>query len=225
MGTENIFRKPLLSFFFFFMFFFSAFSQIKDVIGKMESPEKTKHSSIQPDFSTEKLALFITKDAITDTEKVLNIYGWITKNISYDNELMRSEALQRQIYISEENIIQQALDRKMALCGGFALLFKSLCADVGIMAEVVDGFTKDYSGRFRGRKTPHHTWNAVKLNGEWQLLDITWAISHGSGNKPDNFWFLTRPQDFIYSHYPENEIWTLLRNPISLSEFKKSIHR
>lgn len=158
---------------------------------------------------------------MTNSEKAIDIYNWITQNIAYDNELMRSEKLQKQIYTSEENVIKNVLQRKMALCGGFAFLFKQMCADVGITAEVVHGFTKKYSGKIRKNKTPEHTWNAVKINGKWQLLDITWAISHGTKKNPDDFWFLTNPSEFILSHYPANRKWTLVNNPVSFLEFQQ----
>lgn len=201
---------------------YSASSQIGFVIDKKESFKKVNVTQSKPDFSTKRLAFSITRNAISDADKIEDIYSWIALNISYDNELMRSEKLQKQIYVSEENIIKNVLDRKMALCGGFAYLFKSLCADVGIEAEVVHGFTKDYSGRLQERKMPHHTWNVVRFNGKWQLLDITWAISHGNEKQPDNFWYLTKPEDFIYSHYPEQSKWTLMENPISFSDFRNN---
>ncbi len=149
------------------------------------------------------------------------IYKWIASNISYDNELRLSPKLQKEFYTSEENVIKKVLERNMALCGGFAFLFKSLCEDVGVPAEVVHGFTKDYSGKIQKNKKPNHTWSAVKLNGQWQLLDITWAISYGSNNKTDDFWFLTSPANFILSHFPEDRKWTLLGNSISFSEFQR----
>lgn len=195
--------------------------QLRNVIGTYSPPKNEVSKKQGSNFSTKNLAYSITRNAQSDSEKVIDIYKWITHNISYDNELMRSEKLQKKIYISEENVVKKVLERKMALCGGFALLFKYLCADVGITAEAVDGFTKDYSGNLQNRKIPNHTWNVVKLNGKWELLDITWAIGHGSADKPDGFWFLTKPTDFIYTHYPEESKWTLIENPISFSEFKK----
>ena len=198
-------------------------AQIGAVIGNGKSYNKSIHKEKTSSFSTKELAFSITRNAASDAEKAFEIYKWITENISYDHELMRNETLQKQVYTSEENVIKNVLQRKMALCGGFAFLFKQLCADVGISAEVVHGYTKKYSGKVQNSKTPEHTWNAVKLNGKWQLLDITWAISHGTAKKPDDFWYLVKPSEFILSHYPENTKWTLLKNPISLSEFQKLI--
>ncbi|SRX73242.1 hypothetical protein AEQU3_00677 [Aequorivita antarctica] len=200
-------------------FGFNSFGQIGAVIDNNRTHKKSFPKENKTIFSTKTLAFKITKNAATDTEKATAIYKWIAANISYDNELRRNVKLQKEFYISEENVIKKVLERKMALCGGFAFLFKNLCEDVGISAEVVHGYTKDYTGKAQKNKKPDHTWNVIKLNGKWQLLDITWAISHGSNVTPDDFWFLTRPSDFIYSHYPEDKKWLLLNNPISFSEF------
>ncbi len=209
--------KRLLIFFLGCTLFANA--QIGAVIGGAEieiRPNEVK--GLEP-LSTKKLAFSITRNAASDSEKVFEIYKWIAENISYDHELMRNEQLQKQIYTSEENVVRAVLNRKKALCGGFSFLFKKLCADVGISAEAVHGYTKKYSGRITNRKTPDHTWNVVKLNGKWNLLDITWAIGHGTDGKADNFWYLVNPSEFILSHYPQDQKWTLLKNPISREKF------
>ncbi len=213
-------RKQLL-FLFLVLFGINSFAQIGAIIGKDNGHREYISKKQKPTFSTEKLAFAITKNAKSDNDKVLAIYKWITSNISYDNELRLSPKLQKEFYTSEENVLKKVLERRMALCGGFAFLFKSLCEDVGISAEVIHGFTKDYSGKIRKAKQPNHTWNAVKLNGKWQLLDITWAISYGSKSSTDDYWFLTKATNFIYTHYPEESKWTLLEKPISFSEFQK----
>ncbi len=213
-------RKQFI-FLLFIFFGISSIAQIGAVIGKDNTHIEYNPVKNKSTFSTEKLAFAITKDSRTDTDKVRAIYRWITSNISYDNELRLSSKLQKEIYTSEENVLRKVLERKMALCGGYAFLFKSLCENVGISAEVIHGFTKDYSGKIRKAKQPNHTWNAVKLNGKWQLLDITWAISYGSKSSTDDYWFLTKATNFIYTHYPEESKWTLLEKPISFSEFQK----
>lgn len=200
--------------------------QKRNVIGRYV-PEKTSASKkvSKKNVSKKKDALLelaqkITVNANTDSEKVYSIYKWIAANIVYDNTLRHSKKLQNEIYVSEESVVSNALKRRMALCGGFSFLFRDLCEKVGVSAEVVHGFTKDAYGNIQDYNTPNHTWNVVKLNGKWQLLDITWAIGYGNKNKPDDFWYLTRPKDFIYSHYPENRKWTLMNESISFSDFK-----
>ncbi|MCG2418072.1 hypothetical protein K8089_03485 [Aequorivita sp. F47161] len=202
---------------------FSSAAQIGAVIGKAGGTKERPVNKKKTSFSTEKLAFAITKDATSEKQKVRAIYNWITANISYDNELRLSAALQNEFYTSEEKVLQKVLERKMALCGGFAFLFESLCKNVGIAAEVIHGFTKDYSGKIVNSKKPNHTWNAVKIDGQWQLLDITWAISYGNNKGTDDFWFFTKPSNFIYTHYPMEQKWTLLEQSISLSEFQKPL--
>lgn len=197
--------------------------QIGNVIGKYSPPKSviSKERKIAGN-QKNRLARIITKNISSDREKVRAIYGWITQNISYDNRLRTDKALQRRIYVSEENIVDNVLEREMALCGGYAFLFRDLCAEVGVTAKVVHGYSKDFTGRARSYKQPNHTWNVVKLDGQWHLLDITWAIGYGSAGKADDFWFLVDPKSFIYSHYPEDPKWTLVGNPISFATFKKN---
>lgn len=211
-------RRSLYTISLFLIFGGSLYGQIGDIIEKKQS--RTKHSNKnETAVLTKKLAQRITKDTQSDSEKVYAIYHWIATNISYDNQLRLNTDLQKKIYVSEENVIKNVLERRKALCGGFAFLFKELCENVGVSAEVVHGFTKNYSSKIPDDKTPTHTWNVVKLNGNWKLLDITWAVAHGQSNIPDDFWYLTNPRDFIYSHYPEDPRWILLPSAISLTEF------
>ena len=69
-----------------------------------------------------------------------------------------------------------------------------------------------------------HAWNAVKINGAWYLLDSTWGA--GYTDEQNNFvfdfddeYFLMPPEQFIYTHFPEDAKWQLLSTPISNNEF------
>ncbi len=192
-------------------------AQGKTIIGKRASyknPRNTKHKAIaQPQKTiTKNLAQQITRGKFTDAEKAKAIFTWIATTIEYDTELRLNKKLQKQIYTSEANVITQALQRKKALCGGYAFLFKQLCEDVGIKAEIVHGFTSQGTTNITTSDTPEHTWNAVYLNGSWKLLDVTWAVSHGSPKKPQMFWFCTSPSDFIKTHLPQERKWRLTHN-------------
>lgn len=41
----------------------------------------------------------------------------------------------------------------------------------------------------------------------------------------DDFYFLTDPEEFIYTHFPDEERWQLLEAPISLEEFEKRVFK
>lgn len=220
-------RKTFLLFVFFSLSL-SASAQIggKIITKRKVKPTKTTSVVSSDAIKIDRLAFSITRNSKSEKEKIEAIYRWIASNIAYDHELGRRKDLQRQIYTTENNVVQEAIKREKALCGGFAFMFRDLCEELGIKAEVIHGFTKDYVGGVQtNKKVPHHTWNAVKVDGHWRLLDITWAIGHGGKNKPDDFWFLTPAYEFIYSHYPEDPKWTLLPNPISFVEFQNPIRK
>jgi transglutaminase/protease-like cytokinesis protein 3 len=209
----------------FFICCLSGYSQIGNVISQRgntseRSQVRLKRGDSQNNLNLQKLAIQITKNVHTEAQKAEAIFFWIASNIEYDTALRLDATLQKQIYTSEENVIQAVLKRKKALCGGYAFLFEVLCKEVGIEAKTIHGYSKKYTPTSRNRKIDH-TWNAVKLNGRWQLLDITMSRSQSRTGVPDKFWFATKPSDFIKTHYPEDVRWALLRRPISFSEFNR----
>ena len=80
----------------------------------------------------------------------------------------------------------------------------------------------------------NHSWNAVYVDGSWHLVDCHWASRYlrssdgesssstgdSDGNKNygfdyDDFYFMTVPDEMIYSHLPVDEKWQLLESPWS----------
>lgn len=197
----------------------TAQSQIGSVIGYKNSAiikdSPARKSESNQTLVLKKMAFNITKGKKTESEKAKAIYFWITKNISYDHELRFNKKLQSDFYSSKEKVIQKVLERNKALCGGYSWLFEQLCKQVGIEVRTIHGFTK----LAMTYKKPNHSWNAIKINGTWCLLDITWSVSNGEISNPDMYWYLTNPNDFIKSHYPEDMEWTLLETPPSILDF------
>ena len=180
-------------------------AQIGNIIIKKQTTKIKKNTTISNlDKDLYRLSRIITKNAVTENEKSQAIFNWIATTITYDNELHHSKKLQKQFYTTEANVISQVLKRKKALCGGYALLYRELCESAGINAKIVHGYTDKMGGKPKITGTVNHTWNQVKLNGNWYVLDITWAISHGTPNKPNTFWYKTKPRDFYRSHLPED---------------------
>lgn len=196
-------------------------SQIGDVINTRISSERIKRSAKETHVNTKSLAKQITKYSRTDFEKAEAIFIWIASNIAYDNELRTNFKLQKSVYTSEKNVLKNVLERKKALCGGYAFLYEELCKQVGIESKVIHGFSKKYYASSKRKRQIDHTWNAVKLNGTWRLLDLTLARSQPKNSKPNMYWFDTNPDFFIKTHYPEDKKWTLMAYPISKSEFER----
>jgi len=107
----------------------------------------------------------------SEEEKAKSIYEWITNNIKYDVSIYNQHKRKSQI-------VSDVLKRKKATCEGFAHLFHDMCIAADIKAHTIKGYAKDIL--FRYGDTFHisnHTWNAVKIDNNWYLVDVT----YGSG--------------------------------------------
>lgn len=63
----------------------------------------------------------------------------------------------------------------------------------------------------------YHSWNAIKIDDKWQLLDATWLTE--AENTELDFYFNIDPEKLILDHYPIDNNWQLLEKPLSLEEF------
>ena len=99
-----------------------------------------------------------------------------------------------------------------------------LCDYAGIEAQVVQGYARGLgSSRFR----TNHTWNTVKIDSAWQLVDVTWASGYMNYRdeyvqQQNDYYFFTPPDLFIRDHFPEELRWTLLPQPPQMAEFKRA---
>jgi len=162
--------------------------------------------------SLESLAEYLIKLAKNDTEKAYAIYYWLTNNIEYDVKGLQSGSLGD---LSPAGVLR----RKMAVCSGYSRLFVDLGRKARLEVEEITGDAKGYGGLDNGR----HAWNAVKIKGEWKLLDATWAAGSLVDNKfsrmQQDYYFFTKPEQLIYSHLPDDDKWQLLSKPISKQNF------
>lgn len=85
----------------------------------------------------------------SDYGKALWLHDWLIQQLDYDNSLKWSSA-------------ESALTRKLGTCQAYESAYSQLLTAAGIEnAETRD----TYDG---------HTWNAMKLDGEWYQVDCTW---------------------------------------------------
>lgn len=185
----------------------------------------------------ETLAQQLTAPCKTDLEKVRAIFRWITSNISYavrplpgvNKSALRYKPLPMDSALAlksvDEIVAYTVLQKRTAVCNGYARLFKTLCGYAGIRAELVTGYARAGWGNFAFR--PNHTWNAVYIDSAWRLVDVTWASGYVSFanefvQQYDDSYFLPLPERFIYTHYPEDLRWSLLQNPPALHEFDRA---
>ncbi len=170
--------------------------------------------------SVESLAAYLMIPARDDEEKARAIYRWITANIDYNVESYMTCS-------GSETV----LNDKKAVCAGYSQLFESLCDAAGLESVRIDGHGKGYGYTpFSDTdRTSDHAWNAVKIDCSWRLVDPTWGAGHideveGFVRQFDDYYFLTPPEEFIYTHLPDDPRWQLLERPLSKEEYEDLVY-
>jgi len=162
------------------------------------------------------VAELVGKDS-NEFSKVRAIYTWIKLNMSYDHQRMvEVHSSSFSDYIANEILTthpETFLVAKKGICSDFALLAKAMCECAGIECRIIRGVAKSIqlNDSLCRIDTAGHAWNAVRLNHQWYLMDCTWS--------EDYFYFLTRPEWFVLTHYPYDPQWLLTKDPISRNAF------
>lgn len=170
--------------------------------------------------SVQELANILSQYATTEEEKARIIYTWITHNISYDVGALK-DLFEKNIY--PDVTVETVLNTRSTICSGYANLYQQLAQYMGLKSVIVTGYAKGINYVVGENNQVNHAWNAVKIDENWYLIDTTW----GAGTVNDNifspefnpYYFATKPEEFIYSHFPENSQWQLLNIPFSRSQF------
>lgn len=194
----------------------------------------------------EELAQKLTARYKTDHEKLRAIFSWIAQHISYNykpNKLRNRNSKSAVSIINydvdtssvlkplNQLVAEDVLKKRMAFCYGYARLFKCLCDYADIPCEVINGYARSDFNKIGNNFHTNHTWNAVRLDSNWYLVDVTWAsgyFTYGSDEFIKHFddqYFLTPPEQFIQDHFPDDLEWALLQQPPTLREFQNSPYK
>lgn len=189
----------------------------------------------------EKLTRKLCKGLTTDSAKVAAIHCWITSNISYDHKKLLSNDFRVK---SNKYILRS----RQAVCYGYCTLFKEMCTYAGIQSVIVSGYTKGNPVDINDSLyIEQHAWNAVLIDNEWYLSDLTWDAGYttywrrGFRNtisyiftlgkidkmryKPKFYqspqwnYFLRSGDYFLYDHLPADPIWQLTDVIVSPVDF------
>lgn len=171
----------------------------------------------------EELVEYLSDAAKNETELARAIFRWITENVAYDVESLESGSYGKQS-------VDDVLRSRKGVCSEYSALFTALARQADMEAETVIGFSKGPGfGSESVAPEPDHAWNAIKLDGQWHLLDCTWAAGYVDAGgkfvrKLFDHYFLTQPDQFIYDHMPEDSKWQLTDNPVSRKEFENMVY-
>lgn len=160
--------------------------------------------------STQDIAQFINERYIGDFDKVGAIYSWVINNISYSADSSRII----NAGADPDAKITVAFKRRKGVCENFAAIFNDICRRVGLVSEVINGYTQQ-NGRVDNTA---HTWCAVQVNNSWYLFDPTWDEKNDT--KPA--YFMASSKEFIRTHMPFDPLWQLSEYPVQHEQFYKN---
>ena len=173
--------------------------------------------------SVERLSRYLTNPWKGDRNKAYAIFRWLSFNIAYDVDGFFGRTAKNSC--DAESVLRQ----KVCVCAGYANLFEGLSKAAGLQIHTIDGYAKGY-GFEPGQqfKTTNHAWNAVRVNGEWFICEPTWGAGYLGNDltfhrSPNVAMFLMDPEYAICSHYPVDQKWQLLDQPITKEEFEKLV--
>jgi hypothetical protein len=180
-----------------------------------------------------KLAHYLCGSLDGDRLKANAIYNWVTHNIEYDPYGMYAFGTQNG---TRKERAAKVLEERKGVCEGYSKLFTELCVAAGLKAVCICGYSKDWTFD-NGDKLyiPRHMWAAVRIDGQWELVDVTWGAGYlsqsrgwlkrnlgkGSGMpsassrkqkftfRYDTTYFLQDPMTFRLKHLPIDPLWQL----------------
>lgn len=164
-------------------------------------------------------------------ERTKAIHDYVVLRLSYDEETLK-RLMANPTGADEPS--QQAEDvfaRRTAVCEGYARLMVALGKASGVSIAYVTGSIRDARRRVMegddatvkaALEGYGHAWNAVLLDGKWELIDATWDDPTGaapSGTKVRSTYLFTPPELMVYNHLPDDPNWQLLPAPLSTGDF------
>ncbi|HPJ30407.1 MAG TPA: transglutaminase domain-containing protein [Methanothrix sp.] len=174
--------------------------------------------------SPEDLARYLSGSARSDEERARAVYRWIAAKVEYDLGASSSGTC-------GSRTPEEVLDQRKGVCSDYSLLFQRLCELSGLESVLIQGFGKGY-GYAVGSEIPNssnHAWNAVRIDGQWHLVDSTWGAGHldpGAGfvQEFEEFYFLTPPEELVWTHLPDDPAWQLLDVPMTREAFEELVY-
>lgn len=226
-------KKTTIVSLFFILFSNYIFSQTENE--KLKNVDKIIRS-YHNILSIEELAKRIDYDFNSEIEKARAIYTWLAINIEYDDikifdvyspevhVVFNESDYKRRLNIEKNNITIKAFKKKKGVCKEYAYLFEKICNLLHIKNELIYGYTR--TNRFEIGVIPknkNHIWNAVYINKQWLLIDITF----GSGYLYKDVWqkklnvnyFNISKNKMRLTHYPNSNFWVSFLNQKPLKDF------
>ena len=138
------------------------------------------------------IAMEIFSEGMSDYEKALAAHDWLVANIEYDIS---------STFTDETNSSYGAIILKRTLCQGYADAFELLLrcyTDTGVVQVVGEalnpqnGETHAWGG---------HVWNAVKMDGAWYHIDVTFDDPIGNAAGKVSHYYFGQTDDLMSKNH------------------------
>jgi transglutaminase/protease-like cytokinesis protein 3 len=192
------------------------------------------------DYTLENLPLLaynLTNSLDTQVEKFRAIYTWVCSNIESDHSFGELTLKKRRRFKNDSiaftnwnrevkpRFFKRLLKQKKTICTGYAYLVRELANLVDIECEIVNGYSRTTKHNIGSIDIPNHSWNTVKLNGKWYLVDATLASGYYNVDEQkfvksyNDGYFLAAPKLYATKYFPLEKKWLLTKDEIDLKQF------
>lgn len=160
----------------------------------------------------------INELASNDFEKAKLAHDVICVTIKYDASNFWAGTVPTQNW-------QNVLMTKTAVCEGYANLFLKYCEVLKIPCKKASGYARGVGTNILNetRFDSNHAWNIVKIEEKEYLVDCTWDSGYMSGKNAVQLYsteyLFTKPEHFIYTHFPDDAQNQLLETPLTQEQF------
>jgi hypothetical protein len=175
--------------------------------------------------SIESVGAYIAEHFPDRKQRVKAIHDFIALRLDYDEAGLA--AYQSGAPRPPQDAVSVFASRK-AVCEGYARLMVAIGKAASVEVKYVTGWIRDAQRRLAAsddtaREALHgylHAWNAVLIDDEWFLVDVTWDDPIGASAVRSTYLF-TPPELFALDHLPEDPAWQLVMSPMSLGDFAR----
>ncbi|WP_413160427.1 transglutaminase domain-containing protein [Capilliphycus salinus ALCB114379] len=183
-------------------------------------------TSITPEIETsiKSVAQYIAEHETNPYLQVKAIHDYVISRVTYDLDVLTTG-------IRPSQDAQTVFLTHKGVCEGYANLFRELGQAMGLDVVYIKGkVRRDLAPidlipeAFRLLKSNYdwtlHAWNAVNVDGNWQLVDTTWDDTDSESLYRTDY-LLIPPEVMIISHLPVIQSWQLLHHPKNYTSFEK----
>lgn len=157
------------------------------------------------------------------------VHDYIALRLAYDYDAFARITAKDYDHVASQDA-EPVFAARRGVCEGYARLFVSIGKAAGLEVAYITGFARDSQQQpppdgseraavIQSLEGYGHAWNAVKLDGAWNLVDVTWDDPKDSKDPLETTYLLTPAAAFGYQHFPDDAAWQLVAAPITPGDF------